>query len=173
MAHSDAHTQLSDTARRELIAERDRLAAARDFHDAELKKAAGLLYHLEAILGTGNGAAPPTTTNGQPRQIGSLREAIEGVLVKHPQGMKPLEVTRMLEAAGYEHTGAISLALERLEHDVPHGQVGPRHALQEVRSLPAVRAGKRGGRRVAGRHGEEGSREERLEPGVCWCRNAG
>lgn len=110
MGTNDQPTQLSGSARRELTAERDRLRAARDHHDAERKKADSLLGHLEAILAAANGTAPSVPAMPS-RQLGNLREAIAAVLAKHSAGMKPVAVTRTLEESGYSHTGATSLAL--------------------------------------------------------------
>lgn len=110
MGTNDQPTQLSGSARRELTAERDRLRAARDHHDAERKKADSLLGHLEAILASANGTAPPVPAT-QSRQLGGLREAITTILTKHPAGLRPADVTRTLEADGYVHTGATSLGL--------------------------------------------------------------
>ena len=110
MVTNDRHTQLSDSARRELTAERARLQAARDHHESERKKADALLGHVEAILAAANGTAPPIAAMPS-RQVGSLREAITAVLTRHPAGMKPADVTRTLEESGYAHGGATSLAL--------------------------------------------------------------
>jgi len=107
---TNEQTQLSDSARRELTGERDRLRSARDHYESERKKAEGLLIHIEAILAAANGTVPPTPARPL-GQSGGLREAVTNAMAQHPEGVKPSDVTRTLEQTGYVHTGATSLAL--------------------------------------------------------------
>lgn len=90
---------LSDAARRELLAEQQRLRADRERIMAELRRVEELLAPIDVLVG--NGTKSTKTTPQRP-----LREAILGILREKAEGLRPIEATKALEALGYHSEGS-------------------------------------------------------------------
>ncbi len=98
--HDTQHRGLGDAARRELQAEQQRLRADRLRIVAELNRIEQLLTGIDGLLANGS-RAKATTTSAK-----GLRDSITEVLRENPEGLRPIEVSRTLEARGYRADGS-------------------------------------------------------------------
>ncbi|MBI4420168.1 MAG: hypothetical protein HY560_05025 [Gemmatimonadetes bacterium] len=105
---SNDSVMLSEAARRELRAERERALKQRDHHADEAKRWDALLSRIDGLLAAANGAkhSAPATENGP-----DLWPAVVAVLREHEAGLKPVEVTGKLVTRGFRATGSTPLPL--------------------------------------------------------------
>jgi len=98
MSTVNAHPSgLSESARRELMAERDRLRVER-------KRIDGLLVKIEALLGSG-GRGERRDESPSGGSAHPLRPGIMKALASNPDGLRPIEVARFLEGEGWSTDG--------------------------------------------------------------------